>query len=230
MNTNTASNDASPTNTTDLNTHNNISTPNRSNVVSQSQGSGGIEALIEATVRTSNGVFTPTVERALDSLEVNLYDENLHSQVPADAIARIDPGVMPETRSPGKRDLFMSFETARKKRKGDGAALRQTNYQASRSSLQRAFPFDTMCTFLRDATIDIKVAELKSKPLRMTTTMGAALNFWQQKRNISRYPDVMVGIQSILESAPHPLGPFMRRLFLEDYMMLEPGNDVICRK
>ena len=178
MNTNTPSNDASPTNTTDLNTHNNPSRPNRSNVVSQSQGSGGIEALIEATVRTSNGVFTPTVERALDSLEVNLYDKNLHSQVPADAIARIDPGVMPETRSPGKRDLFMSFETARKKRKCDGAALRQTNYQASRSSLQRAFPFDTMCTFLRDSTIDIKVAELKSKPLRMTSTMSAAFNFW----------------------------------------------------
>ena len=38
MNPTTPSNDASPTNTTDLNTHNNISTPNRSNVVSQSQG------------------------------------------------------------------------------------------------------------------------------------------------------------------------------------------------
>ena len=64
MNTNTPSNDASPTNTTDLNTHNNPSTPNRTNVVSQSQGSGGIEALIEATVRTSNGVFSPLVENS----------------------------------------------------------------------------------------------------------------------------------------------------------------------
>ena len=172
MDSNTPSNDASPTNTTDTNAHNAPTTPIRNNIVSQSQGSGGIEALIEATVRTSNGVFTPTVERALDSLEANLYDDNLHSQVSVDAITRIDPGVMPETRSPGKRDLFMSFETARKKRKGDGAALRQINYQASRSSLQRAFPFDTMCTFLRDAIIDIKVEELKSKPLRMTTTMG----------------------------------------------------------
>ena len=84
-----------------------------------------------------------------------------------------------------------------------------------------------MCTFLRDSIIDIKVAELKSKPLRMNTTMGAALNFWKRKRIKKQYPDVMVGIQSILESAPHPLGPFGRRLFLEDYMMLEPGNDVI---
>ena len=85
-----------------------------------------------------------------------------------------------------------------------------------------------MCTFLRDAIIDIKVAELRSKPLTMNTTMGAAFNFWKHKWNIKHYPDVMVGIQAILESAPHPLGPFGRRLFLEDYMMLEPGNDVIC--
>ena len=119
MNTNNPSNDASPTNTTDLNTHNNPSTPNISNVVSQSQGSGGIEALIEATVRTSNGVFTPTVERQLDNLEAHLYDDNLHSQVPADAIARPDTGVMPETRSPLKRDLLVNFEKARKMRKGD---------------------------------------------------------------------------------------------------------------
>ena len=59
MNSNTTPNDASPTNTTDINAHNPTTTPIRNNVVSQSQGSGGIEALIEATVRTSNGVFTP---------------------------------------------------------------------------------------------------------------------------------------------------------------------------
>ena len=125
MNTNTPSNDASPTNTTNTNAHNTPTTPNRTNIVSQSQGSGGIEALIEATVRTSNGVFTPIVERQLDNLEAHLYDDNLHSQVPADAIARTDTGVMPETRSPLKRDLFVNFENARKTRKGDGVALRQ---------------------------------------------------------------------------------------------------------
>ena len=59
MNNITPTSNASPTNTTDVNTYSQPSTPNRFNVVSQSQGSGGIEALIEATVRTSNDVFSP---------------------------------------------------------------------------------------------------------------------------------------------------------------------------
>ena len=182
MDSNTPSNDASPTNTTDTNAHNAPTTPIRNNIVSQSQGSGGIEALIEATVRTSNGVFTPTVARQLDNYEAHLYDDNLHSQVPADAIARTDTGVMPETRSPLKRDLLVNFEIARKMRKGDGVVLRQICDEASRLSLQRAFPFVTLCTFLRDSKIDAKVDELKLKPISMSKTMGSALNFWKRKK------------------------------------------------
>ena len=210
MNSNTTPNNTSPSNVTNINAPNNISTPNRNNVVSQLQGSGGINALIDATVRTSsNGVFTPMVEEQLDTLEASLYDENLHSQVPANAIATFDPGVMPETLSPEKRDLLVSFEAARKKRKGDGTALRQTNYQTSRASLQRAFAFDTMCTFLRDGKIDAKIEDLRFKPLRMNTTMGAALNFWKH-RKVNKYHEAMSSIRSLLESAPHLLGPFGR--------------------
>ena len=93
-------------------------------MVSQLQGSGGIEALIQATVRTSNAVFPPLFETEIDSIEAHLYDDNLFSQVPASAFARIDPGVMPETSSPVKRDLLANFKNARKKRRGDGLALR----------------------------------------------------------------------------------------------------------
>ena len=64
MNTTTPSNDASPTNTTDLNTHNNTSTPNTTNVVLQSQRSDGIEALIEATVPNSLIVYFHPLLRA----------------------------------------------------------------------------------------------------------------------------------------------------------------------
>ena len=124
MHTTTPSNDASPTNTTNINTHNNPSTPNRINVVSQSRGSGGIEALIQATGRTSKAVFPPLVETEMDSIVAHLYNDNLFYQVPANAFARINPGVMPETSSPVKRDLLANFENARKKRRGDGLALR----------------------------------------------------------------------------------------------------------
>ena len=48
MNNSNTLNDTSPINTTDINALNNPSTPNRTVVVSQSQGSGGIEALIQA--------------------------------------------------------------------------------------------------------------------------------------------------------------------------------------
>ena len=88
-------------------------------------------------------------------MEAHLYDDNLHSQVPASELLIYDTGVMPETLSPVKQDLLFNFEVARKKRKGDGVALRQTNYEARRLSLQRAFPFDTLCTFLRDSKIRI---------------------------------------------------------------------------
>ena len=179
-------------------------------------------------MRTSNGVFTPTVEqRQLDNLEAHLYDDNLHSQMPDDAIARTDTGVMPETRSPLKRDLLVNFETARKMRKGNGVALRQKNYEASRLSLQRAFPFATLCTFLQDSNIDAKVEELRMKPISMSKSMGSAIKFWKRKK-VKSYPVFMKDIKSLLESAPHPLGPSGRRLFLEVYMMLEPGDEVIC--
>ena len=59
MNTNTPPLDTSPTYITDINTNNNPSTPSRINVVSQFQRSDGIEALIEATVRTFDGVVFP---------------------------------------------------------------------------------------------------------------------------------------------------------------------------
>ncbi len=195
MNSNTTPNDTSPTNTTNINAHNPTTTPIRNNVVSQSQGSGGIEALIEATVRTSNGVFTPQVEQQLDTLEAHLYDDNLNSQIPTDAFATIDPGIMPETLSPVKRDLLVNFEESRKKRKSDGVALRQTNYEASRASLQRAFPFETLCTFLRDAKIDAKLEELRLKPISMSKTMGSALNYWKRKK-VKGYPSIMEGIIS----------------------------------
>ena len=57
MNSNTTPNDASPTNTTNINVHNPTTTPIKNNVVSQSQGSGGIEALIESTVLSSFTLF-----------------------------------------------------------------------------------------------------------------------------------------------------------------------------
>ena len=82
MNNITPTRDASPTNTNDVDTHGQPSTPNRFiNVVSQSQGSGGIDALIEATVRTSNDVFSPMVQRQIGPMEVSalLYDDNLDS-------------------------------------------------------------------------------------------------------------------------------------------------------
>ena len=227
MNSNTTPNNASPTNTTNINAHNPTTTPIRNNVVSQSQGSGGIEALIEATVRTSNGVFTPQVEQQLDTLEAHLYDDNLNSQIPTDAIATIDPGIMPETLSPVKRDLLVNFEESRKKRRRDGLALRQTNYEASCASLQCAFPFETLCTFLCDSKIDAKLEDLRLKPISMSKTMGSALNYWKRKK-VKGYPSIMEGIKSVLESAPYPIGPSGRRLFLEDYMMLEPGDEVIC--
>ena len=227
MNNITPSNDASPTSTPNINTPDTPSTPNRTHVVSQSQGSGGIEALIEATVRTSNGVFSHMVESEMDSIEAHLYDDNLYSQVPANSIARTDPGIMPGTDSPVKRDLLVNFEHARKKRRGDGVFLRQTNYEASRLSLQRAFPFDSLCKFLRDSAIDAKLESLRNKPLSMISTMRSAMNNWTHQSD-EAYPASMLEIEDLLESAPHPLGPAGRRLFLEDYMMLEPGNQLIC--
>ena len=64
MDSNTPPPDTSPANITDINTHNNPYTPDRINMVLQSQRSEGIEALIEATVRTFNGVFSPLVENS----------------------------------------------------------------------------------------------------------------------------------------------------------------------
>ena len=86
MDSNTPPLDTPPANIIDINTNNNTSTPNTTNMVSQSQRSDGIEALIEATVHTCNGVFSPLVEGELRDLEAHLYDNNLHSQVPAIAI------------------------------------------------------------------------------------------------------------------------------------------------
>ena len=97
MDANTPPTDTPPANITDINTTNNLSTPNTTNVVSQSQRSDGIEALIEATVRTSNGVFSPLVEGEIGDMEAHLYDDNLHSQVPASELVIYDTGVMPET-------------------------------------------------------------------------------------------------------------------------------------
>ena len=54
MNSNTTPNGTSPSNVTNINHHKNISTPTRNNVVSQSQDSGGINALIEATAKLVN--------------------------------------------------------------------------------------------------------------------------------------------------------------------------------
>ena len=228
MDSNTPPTDTSPANITDINTTNNLSTPNTTNVVSQSQRSDGIKALIEATVRTSNGVFSPLVEGEIGDMEAQLYDDNLHAQVPASELVIYDTGVMPETLSPVKRDLVLvNFDVARKKRKGDGVALRQTNYEARRLSLQRAFPFDTLCTFLRDSNIDDKLESLRSKPISMNNTMRSSLNCWKNIR-IEKYPPSMVDLKYVLNSSPHPLGQFGRRMFIEDYMMLEPGDEVIC--
>ena len=229
MDANTPPTDTSPVNITDINTNNNTSTPNTTNVVSQSQHSDGTEALIEATVCTSNGVFSPLVEGEIGDMRAHLYDDNLHSQVPASelVIYEYDTGVMSETLSPVKRDLLVNFEVARKKRKGDGVALRQTNYEVCRLSLQRAFLFDTLCTFLRDSNIDDKLESLRTKPISMNNTMRSSLNCWRKERD-EKYPPSMVSIKYVLDSSPHPLGQFGRRMFLEDYMMLEPDDDVIC--
>ena len=54
----------------------------------------------------------------------------------------------------------------------------------------------------------------------MIGTMRSAMNNWTHQ-NDDTYPDSMLEIQELLKSAP-------LRLFLEDYMMLEPGNQLIC--
>ena len=64
MDANTPPTDTSPANITDINTNNNTSTPNTTNVVLQSQRSDGIEALIEATVPNSLMVYFHPLLRA----------------------------------------------------------------------------------------------------------------------------------------------------------------------
>ena len=80
MDSNTPPLNSLPANITDMNKNNSTSTPNTTNVVSQSQRSDGIEALIEATVHIYNGVFSPLVEGKIRDQEAHLYDDNLHSQ------------------------------------------------------------------------------------------------------------------------------------------------------
>ena len=195
-------------------------------VVSQSQSPQPFDHLLNAVALRLEDINTPPRHEAITQLEAYV-DDGMDYQVPQSCGNLIDPGESRAVVSPTRKNLLTSFETNNNHRKRDGSNLVDANKKAKKKKKIRVKPFTTICGFLRDSAIDDKQLELNSNKgnISMSSDIKSALTFWSNKRVASYAP--FNGIKA-LANAPPPLMMNDHCLLLEDYMMLKPGDEVMC--
>ena len=194
--------------------------------VTQSQDSSPMGHLISVLER--NG---PSSSPMVGTNEVSTFDncyadDGMPSQVPADGGFLGDIGVAVVTKSPSKRDLKGTYKEVEKKRGADGMQLAERNRESMKRQKVRALPAKKLCIYLREDRISTALEELEKKKNGLVAHgfIKSALGNFKIADKKTWKPFDKIG----LDGAPHGLGFGDRRLLLEDYMMLQPGEEVRC--
>ena len=149
------------------------------------------------------------------------------AQVPADGGFLGDIGVVAiVTKSHSKRDLKSTYKEADKKRSAVGMQLAERNVDAMKRQKVRAVPAKKLCVYLREDRITSALEDLEKKKNGLVAHgfIKSALGNFKIADKKTWKPFDKLG----LDGAPHGLGFGDRRLLLEDYMMLQPGEEVRC--
>ena len=94
-----------------------------------------------------------------------------------------------------------------------------------RKKLKKTFdPEKAILTFLRDDYVSINVNDANLKFMNKKGMFGN----WQVEREKSFRPFHTKDIDPILRAAPNVMSQNVHRLLLEDFMLLNPGDNVIC--
>ena len=94
-----------------------------------------------------------------------------------------------------------------------------------RKKLKKTFdPEKAILTFLRDDYVSINVNDANLKFMNKKGMFGN----WQVEREKSFRPFHTKDIDPILRAAPNVMSQNFHRLLLEDFMLLNPGDNVIC--
>ena len=157
----------------------------------------------------------------------NCYaDDGMPAQVPADGGFLGDIGVAIVTMSPSKSDLKSTYKEADKKRSAVGMQLAERNVDAMKRQKVRAVPAKKLCIYLREDRITTALEDLEKKKNGLVAHgfIKSLLGDFKIADKKTWKPFDKLG----LDGAPHGLGFGDRRLLLEDYMMLQPGEEVRC--
>ena len=89
----------------------------------------------------------------------------------------------------------------------------------------RVYPFEKICVFLRNDAIADYMDSMDKAEVSVTNDIKSAFKFWENARQVSLDP--FQNIQD-LRISPQALAINDHRLLLEDFMELQPGEDVFC--
>ena len=196
-------------------------------VVSQSQRTEPFDHLLNAVALRVEDTNSPTPKDTAALQLVAYEDDGMNYQVPLPASNLVDAGEAKTVLSPAKKSILSLFEASKKSKKRDGSNLVDANKNAKKKKKIRVKPFTAICGFLRESAIEVKLAELMAKKgsLNVSSDIKSALTSWHNKRVVSYAPFNKI---HGFATAPPPLMIDDHRLLLEDYMMLKPGDIVMC--
>mmetsp|Transcript_18239 Transcript_18239/g.27702 ORF Transcript_18239/g.27702 Transcript_18239/m.27702 type:complete len:264 (-) Transcript_18239:1306-2097(-) len=230
-------------NPTSKNLFGNETSPDQTNLSLTATPQRGLDAM--AVVTQSQGTQSPRMEYLISTMEkhssdspmrvddVNTIhdsytDDAMPAQVPASGgfLSFPDDGV--EIQSPTKKDLKSSYNEPSQKRQIDSSQLVDSNSAARKRQKVRAIPDKKLCIYLRASRIAMAKSLLAEKKNGLFThgSIKSALNQWKDATVITWKPFDKLG----LDSAPVAMEWNDRRLLLEDFMMLQPGDEVKCFK
>ena len=193
--------------------------------VTQSQGTQSpMEYLISAMKKHSGSPMRIDEVNTINDCYTN---DVMPAQVPASGgfLAFTDDSV--EIKSPTKRDLKSSYNEPSKKRKIDSSQLVNSNSAARKRQKVRVIPEKKLCIYLQNSRTAMAKTVLAVKKNGLVThgsSIKSALNQWKDETVITWKPFDKLGLASV----PVAMEWNDRRLVLEDFIMLQPGDEVKC--
>lgn len=98
------------------------------------------------------------------------------------------------------------------------------DYMACKKMKKTFDPGKVILTFLRDDYVSMNVVNTNLKFVNKKGVFGN----WQVEREKSFRPFHTKDIDPILKAAPNVMNQNLHRLLLEDFMILNPGDKLIC--
>jgi hypothetical protein len=159
-----------------------------------------------------------------DYFEIN--DDTFHCQTPVRPMPSIPSTSTPKVHSPNVSLIRVStMINAQQKIKNEGSRLMSS---ANRKKQKKTVsPLNAPLVFLRTSSIQKELVTTGSSRINTSNQYKKVYNFWMNNCRPCTYAPFKA-LKETLDESPYPLSLHHHRMLIEDFMMLNPNENITC--